>query len=68
MFVWICITYANIYFLLEKYSCRRVQCKNFEEAYIDLINNPEKCKSFIGKSQEEITQHVIEIKYKKRDD
>lgn len=26
-------TYANVFFLLEKYSCRRVQCDNLENAY-----------------------------------
>lgn len=26
-------TYANVFFLLEKYSCRRVQCSNLENAY-----------------------------------
>lgn len=33
------IAYANIFFLLEKYSCRKVQCDNFEKKCRTYIEN-----------------------------
>lgn len=40
------VTFANVFFLLEKYSCRRVQCDNLEKAYFkDYMQlHPEKTK------------------------
>lgn len=37
------VTYANVFFLLEKYSCRKVQCDNLENEYVKLLREQKHC-------------------------
>lgn len=53
------IAYANIFFLLEKYSCRKFQCDNLESEYKSLIIQSQNC------SDEEAQKEVKEAKFKK---
>ncbi len=52
------ITYANIFFLWEKYSCRRVQCSNLEN----------ECKKLMRQSgnfsEEDLQSKIDEIRYR----
>lgn len=61
------ITYANIFFLWEKYSCRKVQCMNLEESYKALLLNPGYYKKLQDKSEQEINKIINNIKYKQHD-
>lgn len=72
------VTYANIFFLWEKYSCRWVQCENLLEAYKDILLYPDKYKEFIGerykkddfvyKTEKEINEHIYKIRFCERND
>lgn len=49
------VTYANVLFLWEKYSCRKVQCDNLEAAYATLLKKD-------GMSEDEIEVEVKNTK------
>ncbi len=52
------ITYANILFLLEKYTCHRVQSENFENKCKELLRD-------LGKMNEcDIEETIEELRYK----
>lgn len=56
------MTYANVFFLLEKYSCRRVQCDNLEIAYKKLLKgNPPS----LGKEQS-VEEFIDSIKFNQK--
>lgn len=52
------ITYANIFFLLEKYTCRRVQSENFESQCRKLLKKDK------GNDLENINEIIEEIRFK----
>lgn len=37
------VTLANVFFLWEKYSCRRAQCRNLKEAYREILLDTKIC-------------------------
>ena len=52
------IMLSNTFFLLEKYSCRKIQCDNLEKAYIDkLLNDPNNDKDL-----DELKEEVRKIR------
>lgn len=55
------VTYANILFLLEKYSCRKVQCENLIEKCTQLLKDT-------GMSPEEVTKEICNVRFKERND
>lgn len=61
------ITFSNIFFLLEKYSCRRIQCNNIENAYKNSIleQNPNIDKEELSKFLENTRLNITDNKYEK---
>lgn len=66
------ITYANVFFLLEKYSCRKKRCDNLSEAYKSILQKNislqkkyekllEKHKKLLHETGNELDEKELEI-------
>ena len=55
------VTYANVFFLLEKYSCRKVQCENLLDFSADMLREE-------GLDPTQIEEKLKAVRFKSRDD